>query len=49
MKKLLLCIMMIGLLPLALCAQNNSDRGGNVRLSREEFQKRHEAYLTKYA
>ncbi len=49
MKRLLLCILMIGLLPLALCAQNNGDRGGNVRLSREEFQKRHEAYLTKYA
>lgn len=50
MKKLLLCIMMIGLLPLSLLAQNNSNnRGGEIRLSREEFQKRHEAYLTKYA
>ncbi len=48
MKKLLLCIMMIGLMPLSLSAQNNNS-GDNIRLSREEFQKRHEAYLTKFA
>jgi len=47
MKKILLFLMMMGLMPLSICAQQQrSDEG---RLSREEFEKRHEAYLTKYA
>lgn len=50
MKKGWLCLIMMALLPICLFAQNTPNRqNNNIRLSREEFQKRHEAYITKYA
>ena len=45
MKKFLLGIVMLCLLPATLGAQDRREG----QLSREEFQKRHEAYLTKFA
>lgn len=50
MKKSWLCLIMLALMPFCLFAQNVPNRqNDNIRLSREEFQKRHEAYITKYA
>jgi len=49
MKKVLLFIVMaLSIIPFTLQAQN-SDNNRSFRLSREEFEARHQSYLTKYA